>query len=64
MDADDNCRMDAEQVALVTTAGFILLGGEGLRIQLDQSGAAKTRASQQYEQLMFNPAAFSPQDFY
>ena len=37
---------------------YISMNGEGLRIQPAHAGAAKTRASQQYEQLMFNPATF------
>ena len=42
VDADEDCRMDAEQVALVATAGFKSLGSEIFRTKPCQSGTAKT----------------------
>ena len=44
VDADDDCRTDTEQVALVATAGFLLMFSEGLNTQPDQSGATETKS--------------------
>ena len=41
MGANDDCRADAEQFALVTTAAFKTMGGEGLRTQPSQPGTAR-----------------------
>ena len=42
VDADDDCRMNVEQVALVGTAGFKSVGGEGLRTKPAQSVTCTT----------------------